>query len=136
VSEPAEADPAREQERAHPRDGEPASPALCEGEPRSTAPGEGEPCSTALGPGHILRVRVGHGANCSSIGSLVDTLFAIATVGGAVFASVVAAMGSEPVRVAGASRERRDPSDRGASGDPSDPRDGAESRAREPPEAP
>lgn len=58
----------------------------------------------ALSEGHVLRVRLGHGANCSSIGSLVDTMFAVATIGSAVFASVVAAMGTEPVHVAGASR--------------------------------
>jgi hypothetical protein len=50
---------------------------------------------------HVRRVRVGHGANCSSIGSVVDTLFATATVGAAVFAAVVAALKSEDIRVAG-----------------------------------
>ena len=49
----------------------------------------------------IERVREGHGANCSSIGSVIDTLFATATAGAAVFAAVVAALRSEPVRVAG-----------------------------------
>lgn len=48
---------------------------------------------------HILAVRIGHGANCSSIGSVVDTLFATATVGGAVFAAVVAALKVEEVSV-------------------------------------
>ncbi len=48
---------------------------------------------------HVRQVRLGHGANCSSIGSVVDTLFATAAVGAAVFAAVVAALGSEPVRV-------------------------------------
>jgi hypothetical protein len=67
-----------------------------------------EPERERLCEGHVLRVRLGHGANCSSIGSLVDTLFAMATVGGAVFASVVAAMGNESVRLAGAPRERQD----------------------------
>jgi len=47
----------------------------------------------------ILRVREGHGANCSSIGSVVDTLFATATVGAAVFAAVLAALRTEDVRV-------------------------------------
>jgi hypothetical protein len=47
----------------------------------------------------VLQVRLGHGANCSSIGSVVDTLFATAAVGAAVFAAVVAALGNEPVRV-------------------------------------
>jgi hypothetical protein len=48
----------------------------------------------------VRRVRVGHGANCSSMGSVVDTLFATATIGAAVFAAVVAALGREPVKVA------------------------------------
>ncbi len=48
---------------------------------------------------HVRQVRLGHGANCSSIGSVVDTLFATAAVGAAVFAAVVAALASEPVRV-------------------------------------
>jgi hypothetical protein len=47
----------------------------------------------------VRQVRAGHGANCSSIGSVVDTLFATAAVGAAVFAAVVAALASEPVRV-------------------------------------
>ncbi len=47
----------------------------------------------------VLRVREGHGANCSSIGSVVDTLFATATVGAAVFAAVLAALRTEDVRV-------------------------------------
>jgi hypothetical protein len=50
----------------------------------------------------IRAVREGHGANCSSIGSVVDTIFATAVIGGAVFAAVVAALGREKVRVAGA----------------------------------
>jgi len=47
----------------------------------------------------ILRVRTGHGANCSSIGSVIDTLFATATVGAAIFAAVLAALKSEDVKV-------------------------------------
>ena len=43
-------------------------------------------------------VRLGHGANCSSIGSVVDTLFASAAVGGAVFAAIAAAMAHERIR--------------------------------------
>ena len=50
---------------------------------------------------HIERVRLGHGANCSSVGSVVDTLFATAAVGAAVFAAIVAALKSEDVRIAG-----------------------------------
>jgi hypothetical protein len=50
-------------------------------------------------PEQVLRVRTGHGANCSSIGSVVDTLFATATVGAAVFAAVLAALKTENVKV-------------------------------------
>ncbi len=48
---------------------------------------------------HVRRVRVGAGANCSSIGSVVDTLFATAAAGAAIFAAIVAALKEEPVRV-------------------------------------
>jgi hypothetical protein len=48
---------------------------------------------------HVRMVRVGHGANCSSIGSVVDTLFVGAAVGGAIFAAILAAMRDEPIRV-------------------------------------
>jgi hypothetical protein len=68
-----------------------------------TATGDRAPegCPAGVLDEHLLRVRVGHGANCSSIGSVVDTLFATAVVGAAVFAAVVAALESEEVRVAG-----------------------------------
>jgi hypothetical protein len=56
---------------------------------------------------HILAVRVGHGANCSSIGSVVDTLFATATVGAAVFAAVVVALKTEDVSRVSPPRSRR-----------------------------
>lgn len=49
-------------------------------------------------------VRTGHGANCSSVGSVIDTLFAAATLGSAVFAAVLAALKREEVKVVG-SRE-------------------------------
>jgi hypothetical protein len=50
---------------------------------------------------NIRALRAGHGANCSSIGSVIDTLFATATVGAAVFAAVVAALKKEEIRVVG-----------------------------------
>ena len=56
----------------------------------------------------ILRVRTGHGANCSSIGSVIDTLFATATVGAAVFAAVLAALKSEDVKVVSPLARSRD----------------------------
>ena len=52
----------------------------------------------------VRQVRLGSGANCSSVGSVVDTLFAAAAAGAAIFAAVVAALGTEPVRVV----ERKD----------------------------
>ena len=57
----------------------------------------------------VRAVRLGHGANCSSIGSVVDALFASAVIGGAVLAVVVAAMRREPITVVGppAPDERR-----------------------------
>ena len=67
-------------------------------------------------PGSVLAVRLGHGANCSSLGSVVDTLFLTATVGAAVFAAVVAALGREPVRSVGKRAVRVDPSGTGAAG--------------------
>lgn len=64
------------------------------------------PCSVR--PENIRALRVGHGANCSSVGSVIDTLFLASAVGGAIFAAVCAAMREEPVRVVGvASRESR-----------------------------
>jgi hypothetical protein len=56
----------------------------------------------------ILRVRAGHGANCSSIGSVIDTLFATATVGAAVFAAVLAALKAEDVTVVSPLARSRD----------------------------
>jgi hypothetical protein len=44
---------------------------------------------------HVLAVREGHGANCSSIGSVIDTLFASAVVGGVLLAAILAAIKAE-----------------------------------------
>ncbi len=57
---------------------------------------------------HVGRVRIGHGANCSSIGSVVDTLFASAVAGAAVFAAVVAALNTERVHVVRPPKVRSD----------------------------
>lgn len=62
---------------------------------------------------HVERVRLGHGANCSSVGSVVETLFATAVVGAAVFAAIVAALEREEVRIAG--RPEEQPKDRESS---------------------
>lgn len=50
---------------------------------------------------NVRVVRIGHGANCSSVGSVIDTLFLSAAVGGAIFAAVCAAMKVESVTVVG-----------------------------------
>jgi hypothetical protein len=44
---------------------------------------------------HVRKVRLGHGANCSSVGSVIDTLFATAVVGTAIYAAVAAALERE-----------------------------------------
>jgi hypothetical protein len=51
---------------------------------------------------HVRALREGHGANCSSVGSVIDTLFVGAVAGGALLAVIAAAIGREPVRVVGA----------------------------------
>jgi hypothetical protein len=48
-------------------------------------------------PENVRVIRLGHGANCSSIGSVVDTLFVSAVVGGAVIAAVLAALKKEAI---------------------------------------
>jgi hypothetical protein len=53
----------------------------------------------AIRPEHVRSVRLGHGANCSSIGSVIDTLFVGAAVGGAIFAAILAAMATEEVKL-------------------------------------
>jgi hypothetical protein len=55
----------------------------------------------ALSERNVRVVRAGHGANCSSIGSVVDTLFATAALGSAVFAAVLAALKREDITVVG-----------------------------------
>ncbi len=44
---------------------------------------------------HVKVVREGHGANCSSIGSVIDTLFVAQVAAGALLAAVAAALASE-----------------------------------------
>jgi hypothetical protein len=81
---------------------------------------EGEP---GLLEEHVLRVRLGHGANCSSMGSVIDTLFATAVVGAAVFAAVAAALQKEEVRVAGRDPDAARTPRRGAPSAPPGPED-------------
>lgn len=45
---------------------------------------------------HVLVVRRGPGANCSSIGSAVEMLFLSATAGAAILAAVAAALPPSP----------------------------------------
>lgn len=86
------------------------------------APDEG----AELSPAHVRAVRLGHGANCSSVGSVIDTLFVSAAVGGAIFAAVCAAMKQEPVRIVGdAARGARDGSAEDAEASSDDAEDGA-----------
>jgi hypothetical protein len=42
---------------------------------------------------HILAVHLGHAANCSSVGSVVDFLFVSAVAGAALMAAVAATLG-------------------------------------------
>jgi hypothetical protein len=65
---------------------------------------------------HIRSVRLGHGANCSSIGSVVDTLFASAVVTGAIFAAICAALATEKITVVGAPASKKHDPDEGAGG--------------------
>lgn len=48
-----------------------------------------------LRPENIRAVRLGHGANCSSVGSVIDTLFLTSAVGGALFAALAAALSAK-----------------------------------------
>jgi len=56
-------------------------------------------------PEDVRAVRLGHGANCSSVGSVIDTLFVSAALGGAIFAAICAAMQTERVVVVGEEKE-------------------------------
>ncbi len=45
---------------------------------------------------HVRVVREGHGANCSSIGSVIDTLFVAQVAAGALLAVVAASLAAQP----------------------------------------
>lgn len=49
-------------------------------------------------PAGVLAVRAGHGANCSSVGSLVDVLFLTSVASGALLVAVAAALGERGER--------------------------------------
>lgn len=54
-----------------------------------------EPRGTEL-PEGVLAVRAGPGANCSSIGSVIDLLFGTAVLAGLVYAAVAASLPDPP----------------------------------------
>jgi hypothetical protein len=58
----------------------------------------GERDRTVELPEGVLAVRAGPGANCSSIGSVIDLLFGTAIVAGAVYAAIAAALPDVPDR--------------------------------------
>lgn len=71
---------------------------------------------------NVRAVRLGHGANCSSIGSVVDTLFASAVIGGAVLAAILAAMKTEPITVVSPpAHDPPDPAGKSRKGDAATP---------------
>lgn len=61
--------------------------------------GRGRAARSEPSPDDVRALRLGSGANCSSVGSVVDTLFLTAAVSGAIFAAICAAMGDEEIRV-------------------------------------
>jgi hypothetical protein len=64
---------------------------------------------------NVRAVRAGVGANCSSVGSVIDTLFLGAAFGGAIVAAVLAAMKEEEeVRVVGETKARASEEEDGA----------------------
>lgn len=64
-----------------------------------TEPSDERPPRGPVQPRCLRVVRVGHGGNCSSVGSVIDTLFLGAAAGGAVFAAICAAMQDEEIKV-------------------------------------
>ena len=57
-------------------------------------------------PAGVLAVRRGPGANCSSIGSVVDLLFGAVVVSGMLYAGIVIALGDRPVQQIGRRKPR------------------------------
>ncbi len=57
-------------------------------------------------PAGVLAVRRGPGANCSSIGSVVDLLFGAVVVSGMLYAGLVVALGDRRVEQVGRTRPR------------------------------
>jgi|GEM_PF-964097 len=59
----------------------------------------------SIAPCNILAVRLGHSGNCSSVGSVVDTLFVTAAASGAIVAAICAAMATQRNRIESQPRE-------------------------------
>jgi hypothetical protein len=57
-------------------------------------------------PKGVLAIRQGPGANCSSIGSVIDLVFGAAVLSSVVYAAVVASLADRPVRRVGRGRDR------------------------------
>ena len=83
------------------------------------------PAETEPGYRGIRVIRLGSGANCSSIGSVVDTLFATAAVGGAILVAVAGALARESAIYAEkkAKTSRDDDSHEGAADGSAEPAD-------------
>ena len=60
-----------------------------------------QPREPSLLPEGVLAVRRGPGANCSSIGSVVDLLFGAAVVSGMLYAGIVVALGERKITQVG-----------------------------------
>lgn len=58
---------------------------------------------------HIRVVREGHGANCSSIGSVIDTLFVAQVAAGALFVVIAAVLAKEAPDKDATKAEEKDP---------------------------
>ncbi|GAC1352072.1 MAG: hypothetical protein NVS3B20_11500 [Polyangiales bacterium] len=59
-------------------------------------------------PSGVLAIRRGPGANCSSIGSIVDLLFGAAVLSSAIYAGILASLADAPIEQVGLMR-RVDP---------------------------
>jgi hypothetical protein len=57
-------------------------------------------------PEGVLAVRQGPGANCSSIGSVIDLLFGAVVVSGMLYAGVVIALGDRKVEQVGREKKK------------------------------
>jgi hypothetical protein len=68
--------------------------------------GVAPPKVVELPPG-VLAIRRGPGANCSSIGSVIDMLFGAVVVSGMLYAGVVVALGDRKVQQVGGARTRK-----------------------------